>query len=181
VRLRPDDGETHLARANFFYRCYLDYNRARAELALAQRSLPNNSQIFELAGYIDRRQGLWNESARNLERAIELDPRNFFMLQQISLSYQEFRQFGAMATALDRALALTPHDVDTRVTRALVELEWKADPRPLRNTITTVLAENPRAHLMWPRNGFTLPCANVIRPHSRKRWWRCLPLAYPWT
>lgn len=143
VRLRPDDGETHLARANFFYRCYLDYNRARAELALAQRSLPNNSQIFELAGYIDRRQGLWNESARNLERAIELDPRNFFMLQQISLSYQEFRQFGAMATALDRALALTPHDVDTRVTRALVELEWKADPRPLRNTITTVLAEKP--------------------------------------
>jgi TolB-like protein len=87
VRLRPEAGETHLARADFFYRCYLDYTRARAELARAQRSLPNNSEIFELAGYIDRRQGLWNESARNLERAIELDPRNFFMLQQIALSY----------------------------------------------------------------------------------------------
>jgi serine/threonine-protein kinase len=143
VRLRPDAGETHLARANFFYRCYLDYNRARAELTLAQHGLPNNSQIFELAGYMDRRQGLWNESARSLERAIELDPRNFFMLQQIALSYQEFRQFGGMATALDRALALTPRDVDTRVTRALVDLEWKADPRPLRETIAEVLSEEP--------------------------------------
>src|SRR5207248_1497487 len=58
VRLRPDAGETHLARANFFYRCYLDYDHARRELALAQHALPNNSEIFEVTGYIDRRQGL---------------------------------------------------------------------------------------------------------------------------
>jgi TolB-like protein/Tfp pilus assembly protein PilF len=145
VRLRPDAGETHLARANFFYRCYLDYNRARAELALAQRALPNNSEIFELTGYMDRRQGLWNESARSLQRALELDPRNFFMLQQIALSYQEFRQFGAMAAALDRALVLIPRDLDTRVTRALVDLEWKADARPLHETVRTILAEDPAA------------------------------------
>ena len=143
VRLRPDAAETHLARANFFYRCYLDYNAARAELGLAQHGLPNNSQIFELAGYIDRRQGLWNESTRNLERAIELDPRDFFMLQQIALSYQEFRQFAAMAAALDRALTVIPHDIDTRLIRALVDLEWKADPKPLHETVAQVLSERP--------------------------------------
>ncbi len=145
VRLRPDAGDTHLARANFLYRCYLDYDHARTELALAQRALPNNSEIFELTGYIDRRQGLWNESARSLQRALQLDPRNFFMLQQIALSYQEFRQFGAMAAALDRALALIPRDLDTRVTRALVDLEWRADPRPLHETIAAILAEKSAA------------------------------------
>jgi TolB-like protein/Tfp pilus assembly protein PilF len=145
VRLRPEAGETHLARANFLYRCYLDYDHARAELALAQHALPNNSEIFELTGYIDRRQGLWNESARSLQKALELDPRNFFMLQQIATSYQEFRQFGAMAAALDRALALVPRDLDTRVTRALVDLEWKADTKPLHKTIETILTETPEA------------------------------------
>jgi TolB-like protein/Tfp pilus assembly protein PilF len=143
IRLRPDAGETHLARADFLYRCYLDYEKARAELAVAQRALPNNSDIFELTGYIDRRQGLWNESARSLQRALALDPRNFFILQQIALSYQEFRQFRAMAAALDRALGLIPGDLDTRVTRASVDLEWRADPRPLRESIRTILAENP--------------------------------------
>jgi TolB-like protein/Tfp pilus assembly protein PilF len=143
VRLRPDAAETHLARANFFYRCYLDYDHARTELALAQRALPNNSEIFELTGYMDRRQGLWNESARSLQRALELDPRNFFMLQQIALSYQEFRKFAAMAAALDRALVLIPRDLDTRVTRALVDLEWKADPRPLHEIVRKILAEDP--------------------------------------
>lgn len=145
VRLRPDAGETHLARANFLYRCHLDYDHARAELALAQHALPNNSEIFELMGYIDRRQGLWNESARSLQRALELDPRNFFMLQQIALSYQEFRQFAAMAAALDRALALIPRDRDTRITRGLVDLEWKADPRPLHEVIQKILTEDPTA------------------------------------
>lgn len=145
VRLRPDAGETHFARANFFYRCYLDYDRARTELALAQRALPNNSEIFELTGYIDRRQGLWNESARSLQKALDLDPRNFFMLQQIATSYQEFRQFGAMAAALDRALTLVPRDLDTRITRALVDLEWRADIQPLHKTIHAILNENPDA------------------------------------
>jgi TolB-like protein/Tfp pilus assembly protein PilF len=143
IRLRPEAGETHFARANFFYRCYLDYDRARTELALAQRALPNSSESFELTGYMDRRQGLWNESAGSLQRALELDPRNFFMLQQIALSYQEFRQFPAMAAALDRALELIPRDLDTRVTRALVDLEWKADTRPLHDIIRKIVATDP--------------------------------------
>ena len=145
IRLRPEAGETHLARADFFYRCYLDYEKARAELAIAQRALPNNSEIFELTGYIDRRQGLWNESARSLQRALALDPRNFFILQQIALSYQEFRQFRAMAAALDRALALAPRDLDTQITRASVDLAWRANPRPLHESIRTILRENPVA------------------------------------
>lgn len=144
IRLRPEAGGAHLAKANFLYRCYLDYDKARAELALAQRTLPNNSEVFELSGYIDRRQGLWAESARSLQRALKLDPRNAFILQQIAASYQEFRQFGAMAAALDRALAIAPRDLDSRVSRAFVQLEWKADPRPLHRTIDILLAENPQ-------------------------------------
>jgi tetratricopeptide (TPR) repeat protein len=142
-RLRPDAGETHLAVAQHRYRGYRDYDGARAEIAMAQRTLPNDSLPFELLGYIDRRQGRWTESTRNLERAIELDPRNFYTLQQISLSYRELRQFADMAAVLDRAHAIVPNDVDTKVARALVELDWRADTRPLHTVIDTVLAENP--------------------------------------
>src|SRR2546429_1059321 len=39
-RLRPDSGEQHLALAWHLYWGYLDYDRARAELARAQQSLP---------------------------------------------------------------------------------------------------------------------------------------------
>ena len=76
-RLRPDAGETHLARAQNLYWGYLDYDGALAELEVARQTLPNDARIFELTGYIQRRQGRWEESTRNLERAMELDPRDF--------------------------------------------------------------------------------------------------------
>ncbi|HEY2614139.1 MAG TPA: FlgO family outer membrane protein, partial [Chthoniobacterales bacterium] len=145
ARLRPDAGETHLAQADHLYRCYLDYDRARTQLALAKRALPNSAQVFELTGYIDRRQAHWDDAARNLEKALELDPRNFFILQQISLSYYYLRHYPEMAAALDRALVLVPGDVDTRVRRALVELDWRANPRPMNETIHAILSENPSA------------------------------------
>jgi TolB-like protein/Tfp pilus assembly protein PilF len=140
-RIRPEAGETHLAKATYYYRCHLDYAQARAELNLAQRALPNNSEILELTGYIDRREGLWSESARSLQKAFELDPRNFSLLQQIASSYQELRQFGAMAAALDRAVAIA-NNLDNRVTRAYVDLEWRGDTRPLHDTIQNLLREN---------------------------------------
>ena len=55
-RLRPDSGEAHLALGWHLYWGYSDYNRARAELTVAQESLPNNPVVYELAGLVDRRK-----------------------------------------------------------------------------------------------------------------------------
>ena len=82
LRLRPGSGEAHLALAEHFYRGYRDYEHALAELTLARRLLPNDPQVFELTGFITRRQGRWDESTTDLRRALELDPRNLFFLQQ---------------------------------------------------------------------------------------------------
>jgi serine/threonine-protein kinase len=145
LRLHPDAGETHLARAENLYRGYLDYDGARAELDLARQSLPNDPRIFELTGYIERRQGRHEEALRNLERALELDPLNYVTLQQISLSYETLRQYSQMGKALDRALIVRPADVEAKAARALVELNWKADTRPLHQMIDAVQTEDPAA------------------------------------
>ena len=65
--LRPNSGEAHLALATHSYFGYLDYDRARQEVDLAQKSLPNDPLPFQFAGFIDRRQGRWTESTKNLE------------------------------------------------------------------------------------------------------------------
>jgi TolB-like protein/Flp pilus assembly protein TadD len=144
VRLRPNSGEAHLAVAKHFYWGYLDYDRAREELNLAQKSLPNDPLPFQLAGYIDRRQSRWAESTKNLERAVELDPRNPAALQQIANSYECLRRYADLERALDRALALTPKDAALRGLRAETELHWHADPRPLISTIQAIIAEDSR-------------------------------------
>jgi TolB-like protein/Flp pilus assembly protein TadD len=144
-RLRPDAGEAQLARAWNLYRGYLDYTGALAELEVARQTLPNEPRVFELKGYIERRQGRWEESTRNLEHAIDLDPRNFFTLQQIGLSYGVLRRYAEQTSVLHRALAIEPNDVDTNVALASVEFHWKADTRPLHQTIDSIRATNPTA------------------------------------
>ena len=147
LKLRPESGEAHLTKAQHLYRGYLDYEGARAELVIARGSLPNDPRVLELTGYIDRRQGRQKEGLANLERALELDPRNFGTLQQIALSYGSFRLYPEMAAVLDRALAVVPAEVavDTRVARAQVNLDWQADTGPLHTVIAEILAENPAA------------------------------------
>jgi serine/threonine-protein kinase len=143
TRLRPGSGEAHLALARHLYWGYLDYDPARRELSLAQKSLPNESIVFVLAGYIDRRQGRWNESTKNLERAVELDPRNANVLQQLANSYLCLRRYADTERVLDRAIAVDPQDSNTRAFRAAIELRWHADPRPLSSTVEAIVAENP--------------------------------------
>jgi serine/threonine-protein kinase len=145
TRLRPDAAETHLARAQYLYYGLRDYAGALAELEIARRALPNDPRLFELTGFILRRRGQQEEGLRNLERAIELDPRNFFTLQQIALSYQQFGRYAEAIAALDRASAIVPDNIETRAERAEFYVYWKADTRPLHQTIDAILAQGPSA------------------------------------
>jgi eukaryotic-like serine/threonine-protein kinase len=144
-RLRPESGETHLALAQHFYWAYADYDRAQQELTVARRTLPNESRIPLLAGYIDRRQGHWEKSLAEMKQALELDPRNFSILQQLSLTYEGLHRYNEMAATLDRALVIAPKDIPSRVRRAWVDMESRADTKPLHTTIDRILAEDPDA------------------------------------
>ena len=143
LRLQPNAGEAHLAVANYYYHGFRDYGRAHAELAIARRNLPNNAEVFEWTGYIDRREGHWEEATRNLERAVELDPRNFFILQQVAAIYHYQRRYADEVRTLDRALTLMPGDPLTRIVRAEVALDWRADIKPFQTVLATLIAEDP--------------------------------------
>ena len=142
LRLQEDAGEAHLALANYYYHGFRDYQRARSELAIARQTLPNSADVFRYTGFIDRREGHWEAATRNLERAVELDPRNFFILQQLALTYQSQRRYADEARTYDRALTIVPADPATRILRALIALDWRADIKPFQATLATLLAEN---------------------------------------
>jgi len=143
LRLQPDTGEPHLALADYYYHGFRDYERARSELAIARRTLPNNAEVFEYTGYIDRREGHWEEATRNLERAIDLDPRNYFTLQQLALAYQSQHRYADTLRVYDRALTIVPGDPGTRISRARIALDWRADIKPFQTMLATLVAEDP--------------------------------------
>src|SRR6266540_3617284 len=145
TRLRPDAAETHLARAQYLYRGRRDYAGALAELEIARRALPNDPRFFEWTGYILRPRGQQEEGLHNLERAVELDPRNFYTLQEIAVTYQILGRYAESIAAMDRALAIVPDSVETRDVRGLFYFFWKADTRTPLQAIDAILAQRPSA------------------------------------
>jgi TolB-like protein/Tfp pilus assembly protein PilF/tRNA A-37 threonylcarbamoyl transferase component Bud32 len=160
-RIRPNAGEAHLARAGHLYNVYLDYGGALAELEIARRSLPNDSRIFFRMGLIQRRQGRWEESMRNFERAIEIDPRNLNTLRNIGDSYGAARRYAERKAKFDRMLSIEPNNLEVKAERAFVEVDWKADTGPLHQMIDEIRTTNPAA--MPKIGGLWLLCALAER------------------
>ncbi|MFL6598177.1 MAG: protein kinase domain-containing protein [Chthoniobacterales bacterium] len=138
-RLRPDSGEAHLALAWHVFWGYSDYDRARAELALAQQSLPNNPQVYELAGSMDRSQRRWVDAIHNLERACELDPRNLPYLINLGSTYLWLHDYEQHAKIMDRIVALHPERRPGWIFRASIDVYRRADTGPLRAAIDKIL------------------------------------------
>jgi serine/threonine protein kinase/tetratricopeptide (TPR) repeat protein len=129
-RLQPDSGEAHLALATYYYHCYYDYDRARDELDLARRSLPNNARIFQWSGLIDRRQNRWNDAVRNFNDALELDPQNRQILGGNTQIYLFLRDYKKAKEMRERLVALHPKE-DRRWATADLDLILRADTRAM--------------------------------------------------
>ena len=142
-RSRPDSGEAHLALAWHLFAGYSDYDRARAELALAQQSLPNNPRVYELAGSMDRSQRRWADATQNLERACDLDPRNLPYLINLGSMYLWLHDYDQHARIMDRIVALHPERRPGRIFRAYVEVSRRADTGPWRAAIEKILTSEP--------------------------------------
>ena len=141
-RLKPDAGEAHLALGLHLYHGYFDYDHARDELAIAARTLPNNARVFELSGFIDRRQGRWPDALRNFKRAMELDPRNVKILVSTIVTYEVMRDYKKAREVADRVIALEPNNIAHRRGRAHIDIRERADTRPLHD-LDKMSADDP--------------------------------------
>jgi serine/threonine protein kinase/tetratricopeptide (TPR) repeat protein len=141
--LKPSSDEAHLALARHFYWGYLDYDQARDELAIAARTLPNDARVLQLAGQIDRRQGRWRDAVRNFEHAVELDPQNAERLGALRDTYRMMRAYKQARETADRRLALKSNNIAPTLSRFQIDVEERADTRPLHAVLEKTLRNNP--------------------------------------
>jgi tetratricopeptide (TPR) repeat protein len=106
--LKPDDPATHDALGNFYYHGKLDYDRALAEFAAAQRIAPNDADASVLKGRVERRQGKWSAAAADMRRATTLDPRNVSDLNDFAETLNFTRSFAAAESVSRKIIGIEP-------------------------------------------------------------------------
>jgi serine/threonine protein kinase/tetratricopeptide (TPR) repeat protein len=108
LKLKPELPEAHLALGYYYYWGSLDYDRALEQLAIAQKGQPNNSELLAAIGFVQRRQGKWEQAVTNLKKAAELDPRSKTLAYEVATTYRLMRKYDEAVYYIDRAISLAP-------------------------------------------------------------------------
>src|SRR5947209_7685856 len=120
LALQPNLGEAVLAKGCYYYSCLKDYDTAVRYFEQARQLLPNSSRIPESLAYVARKRGQWDRSESYLDEAERLDPRNVFLLTQHATNYICLRRFPEALRRLDKALDITPGDLNILVQKAAI-------------------------------------------------------------
>jgi TolB-like protein/cytochrome c-type biogenesis protein CcmH/NrfG len=112
LRLAPDSPRAHQAMG-LYYRYCRNENRAGAkELEKAQELAPNDGSILSNLGAAQRACGQVEQSLETMKKAANLDPLNVDAWYALASTYHGLRRFEEARSIYDRALAISPTDMD---------------------------------------------------------------------
>jgi serine/threonine protein kinase len=139
LSLQPGLPEVHLAYARHLYSAYRDYDRARVQLAIAKRGLPNDTKAIEIE--IDLRQGNFEKAIQEFNEAVIRDPLNWDLIERLAVTLYLTRQFPAAEQTFERAIDLA---LDRPILKALREYAATGtktgDTTPLRLALAALPA-----------------------------------------
>lgn len=131
IRLQPDLPEVHLALAAYYYHIF-EYDSATTHFSIASKGIPNNSDLWEEWGYMQRRQGLWHQAVASLERSLELDPRDIVVNLEIAKSLLLLRDYKKSEYFLNRAIAIAPRGIQPYADKTYLYIIWQGNTEKAR-------------------------------------------------
>ena len=129
-----------------FTRAYRDYDGALAELEIARSTMPNAPRIFELTGLSSH-----GGEARTMRDCAICSARWNWILATSSLFSSSHSAISFCVAMLKRLPRWTAHYRSNqmiprpRQREASLYFDWKADTRPLHQTIDEIRSKNPEA------------------------------------
>jgi len=125
LELDPDLPEVRLALGHYYYYGHLDYDRALEQFAIARKSQPTNSQLLEWIGYVQRRQGKFEQALANIKKASEIDPLIPRIAYEVALTFELLRKYPQAERYYDRAISLAPNWPMPYAWKAQLYLLWE--------------------------------------------------------
>jgi tetratricopeptide (TPR) repeat protein len=143
-KLQPNSPETLLASGWYQYHVLCDNRLAKTTFKQVSKMLPGNNEVPFALGSVARREGNWDESVAEYEKALSLDPRNAELLTDAADTYVMLRQFPAALRLFDRALDFLPNDPDLMAVKAGI-YQAEGNLQGAADLLTEINAQAPTA------------------------------------
>lgn len=146
LELQPNLPEAHLSLGFYYYWCLSDYDRAAEIFEDVQRMRPNfDPQLF---GYIQRRQGKWEECLVTLERAFRISPRDQQIAYEIGGAYLSLYRFEQAEMWFNRTLELFPDHLPSLLGKIGIRILSGGNIEKAKELMPS-LPQHPLRDYMW--------------------------------
>jgi len=139
LQLDPGLPETHFALGHYYYHCQSDWDRALEEFAIARKKLFNDSDLLSFIGFVQRRQGRFEEALVNIKRASELDPLSGFLSYELGATFRLMRNYPEALRYFNRAVSLAPDLSIPYDYKASLYLCWEGSTEKARAVLEEAL------------------------------------------
>jgi TolB-like protein/DNA-binding SARP family transcriptional activator/Flp pilus assembly protein TadD len=140
LELAPDLPHVHLALGAYLWMCYLDYDRALREFAIADAGLPNEPDVLIPRAVLRMRQGDFGRGFQDYAKALQLDPGSASIAANYAAASDFHRAYARAESLFDRAIALSPDRNEPYFEKAGVYLRWEGSTQKARAVLEQVQA-----------------------------------------
>jgi len=104
----PDLPEAHLALGIYYYHGYLEYPEALKQFELVLKFQPKNSEAKYYSAAVHRRAGNWEMAKSEFEKAIELNPGRWQMVEDAGETFDLLRDYSKAEGYYNISIMLKP-------------------------------------------------------------------------
>jgi len=149
LELQPDLPEAHRILGFYYYWCLSDYDQAAEIFESVQKARPNYDP--QLLGYIQRRQGKWEQCLETLERAFRINPRDIQIAYELGGANISMHRFNDAERLFDSALSIYPGHLPALLGKIAIHILSEGNTEKARS-----LWETLPKHQLTDYMGFTL-------------------------
>jgi len=145
LRLGKDQPRVQIAIGYYYFYSRRDYLQAIKYLDIAEKSLPNDFDIFSAKAEIYLATGKWDEHLRFLEKALVLNPRSASSLTDLAKYYWLTRRYKEAIDAANKSISISPESMFPYLFKAWSYWCWKG---PGKESLETLKAA-PNLYEWW--------------------------------
>jgi TolB-like protein/Tfp pilus assembly protein PilF len=122
MALAPNRAEGHLALGDYYRYVRRDHRSAQEQYTEGQRVAPNNADLLTGAALAEEGLSHWDSALEKLQKSVLVDPRSTNTARRLAFTQLWLRRYPEAAAAYDRALALSPTNLQALEGKSMVRL-----------------------------------------------------------
>jgi serine/threonine protein kinase/Flp pilus assembly protein TadD len=145
LHLNAKIAASHLAMADYHFRCRRDYPAALASLHEAEIIDPKDGSVPALAALVLKRLSRWDEALESSRRACALEPESAPRYYDLAATCDVLRRYPEAIAAIERAKYLAPDNPTHTLLHAWLLFRGQGDTSGLERIVATLPFEQEMA------------------------------------